>query len=113
MTETEARRQYKREWAKRNREKMRESENRFYAKKAAEYEEAGEPASVTEERSRKLADIQIKITDYSEQIETLKNRQQNIQEEIQGKIDKLRECRRKQYATLYKLLGITGISAVR
>ena len=113
MTETEARKQYKRDWARRNREKMRESENRFYAKKAAEYEEAGEPASVTEEKTRKLADIQTKIADYSEQIETLKNRQQDIQAEIQGKINKLRECRRKQYATLYKLLGITGLAAVR
>lgn len=47
MTETEARKQYKREWARRNREKMRESERRFYEKKAIEYEAADAIASKT------------------------------------------------------------------
>lgn len=41
MTADEARRQYKREWARTHREQVKKTQKTFYERKAAEYEAAG------------------------------------------------------------------------
>lgn len=41
MTADEARRQYKREWARSHREQIKKTQKGFYERKAAEYEAAG------------------------------------------------------------------------
>ena len=43
MTADEARRQYKREWARSHREQIKKTQKGFYERKAAEYEAAGDP----------------------------------------------------------------------
>lgn len=47
MTEAalEARRAYKREWAKKNKDKVREQQERYWAKKAAEGDSEGQEAA--------------------------------------------------------------------
>ena len=56
----EARRQYKREWAKRNPEKIREYQERYWNKRAEETETASQPdTKETEERIQNNANIRV------------------------------------------------------
>ena len=110
MTETEARKQYKREWAKRNREKMRESENRFYAKKAAEYEEASEPASEQEKEidaiQKEVSRLNILIETQRAKLRDMREKEKEKENAILAKIAKYEEKLILPQAKLYDFYGI-------
>lgn len=105
MTETEARKQYKREWARRNRAKMKESEKRFYEKKAAEYAETGE--SDGQAKREKMKAVMSEIDRLDKEIEKA-NAQRMVAENL---YNSLMEKRRKLYTEHSKMAGY--ILAVR
>lgn len=64
MTETEARKRYKAEWAKRNRDKIKASYQRFYERKAAEYAAADAAAgrmTAAEKAEEKVSALKMAI----------------------------------------------------
>ena len=94
MTETEARRQYKREWAKRNRDKVRATYQRFYEKKAAEYEAANQNvkrmtaaekmtvlAEKIEELEYKISHPETAISEWRKQINMLTTEYDRLERE--------------------------------
>jgi hypothetical protein len=63
MTETEARKRYKAEWAKKNRDKIRATYQRFYERKAAEYEAADAARRMTPEEKIGILETEIAMLD--------------------------------------------------
>ena len=63
MTETEARKRYKAEWARKNRDKIRATYQRFYERKAAEYEAADAARRMTPEEKIGILETEIAMLD--------------------------------------------------
>lgn len=82
MTETDARRKYKAEWARRNRARIKAYQRAFWEKKAAEYETAAEPTRL-EYLQRELAAIEDKIAHPEKAIPDLKNIRRAMEIEIE------------------------------
>lgn len=110
MTETEARKQYKREWARRNRAKMKESENRFYEKKAAEYAEASEPASEQEKEidamKKEMRRLNLLIEAQRKKLRDMRAKEEEREKAILAKIAEYEEMLILPQAKVYEFYGI-------